>query len=58
MNKKKSKKSRHTNAAATKRAPRIPLSLRPLSFDEAVSDILKVKPQPKEKPRTPKKRLR
>jgi hypothetical protein len=26
------------------------LSLRPLSFDEAVSDILKVKPEPK-KPR-------
>lgn len=32
------------------------LSLHPLKFKEAVSDLLKVKPQPKKKRRAPKKR--
>ena len=31
------------------------LSLKPLSFKEAVSDILKVKPEPKKKPQTKKR---
>lgn len=39
------KKSRHM-----KKQRRKTLSLRPLKFEEAVSDILKVKPEPK-KPR-------
>jgi hypothetical protein len=26
-----------------------PISLKPLKFDEAISDLLKVKPEPKEK---------
>jgi hypothetical protein len=39
--------SRHTEAA--KRQTPIPLSFYPLSFDEAVTDILKLKPEPKHK---------
>lgn len=32
------------------------LSLHPLSFKEAVSDLLKVRPQPKAKPKLEKKK--
>ena len=32
-----------------------PLSLAPLSFDEAVTDILKIKPEPKKKPKGSKR---
>jgi hypothetical protein len=42
MAKDKSKKGGHSNAEK-------PLSLKPLEFDEAVSDLLKVKPEPKAK---------
>jgi hypothetical protein len=38
----KAKKKRNSNAEK-------PISLKPLEFDEAVSDLLKVKPEPKEK---------
>lgn len=41
MAKDKGKKKEHSNAEK-------PISLKPLEFDEAVSDILKVKPRPKE----------
>jgi hypothetical protein len=39
---------------------KIPLSLAPLSFDEAVTDILKIKPEPKppKKKPTAKKRVK
>lgn len=33
----------------------IPLSLNPLSFEEAVSDLLKVKPPPRKKPKASKR---
>jgi len=33
-----------------------PISLKPLEFDEAVSDLLKVKPEPKAKPGTEAKK--
>ena len=36
-------KKKHTSNAEK------PISLKPLEFDEAVSDLLKVKPEPKEK---------
>jgi hypothetical protein len=37
-----------------KRVVKRPLSLYPLSFDEAVADILKVKPEPKPRKKTKK----
>jgi len=40
MDKTKSKKKKQSNAEK-------PISLQPLKFDEAISDLLKVKPQPK-----------
>jgi hypothetical protein len=39
--------SEGTNMKSEKREARIPLSLHPLEFDKAISDILKIKPEPK-----------
>ena len=41
-------KNKHSNAEK-------PISLKPLKFDEAVDDMLKVKPKPKEKEEKQKK---
>jgi len=42
MAKGKDREKEHSNAEK-------PISLKPLEFDEAVSDLLKVKPEPKDK---------